>query len=251
MNKIASYAIYTACAACLLASAPAIAGSGYYLVSIYENEGEKTIDYKSWSSFVDNRPTSTVPELGLSYMPNKTWYTEIYASWFRRGAGSLANSAWAWQNDFLLTHGQYPVDVALHTNLNRNTDTSRGVDFEFGPAMQTEFGRVQVNANVFLERTYRTTPATSPQMKYQWQAKYRYHSGVELGLQGFGELGDWDNWSSKALQSHRAGPVLSGSFKLGDAASISQVIKYEASYVMGKLNARHASVFSMRMQYAF
>lgn len=230
---------------------PAQAGSGYYLVSIYENEGEKTIDFKSWSSFPENQATSTVPELGLSYMPNKTWYTEVYVSWAKRGASSLANSAWTWQNDFLLTHGQYPVDLALHTSLNKNADSSRGVDFEFGPVMQTEFGRIQTNANVFLERTYRVTPASRMQMKYQWQGKYRLRPELEFGLQGFGELGDWDNWSPRARQSHRAGPMVSGSFRLGNATDSKQVIEYEASYVMGKLNTRHAGVFSMRLQYAF
>lgn len=248
MKKFALRATFSLC---ILSAMPAQAGSGYYLVSIYENEGEKTIDFKTWSSFVDNRPTSTAPDLGFSYMPNKTWYTEVYATWFRRGAGSLANSAWTWQNDFLLTHGQYDVDVALHTSLNKNTDSSRGVDFEFGPAMQTGFGRVQINTNLFLERTYRTSPATRMQMKYQWQTKYRYRPELEFGLQGFGELGDWDNWSALAQQSHRAGPMVSGSFKLGNAADSKQAIRYEASYVVGKLNARHAGVFSMRLQYAF
>ncbi|MBI1772120.1 MAG: hypothetical protein HYR68_07215 [Burkholderiales bacterium] len=230
---------------------PALAGSGYYLVSIYESEGEKTVDFKTWSSFADNQPTSTVPDLGFGYMPNRTWYTEVYATWFRQGANSLANSAWTWQNDFLMTHGQYDFDLALHTSLNKNTDTSRGVDFEFGPAVQTEFGRLQVNTNLFLERTYRTSPATHLQMKYQWQGKYRFRPELELGLQGFGELGDWDNWSARALQSHRAGPMISGSFRLGNPADSKQTVKYEASYVVGKLNARHAGILSMRLQYAF
>ena len=84
------------------------------------------------------------------------------------------------KNDFLLTHGQYPVDLALHTSLNKDTDSSRGVDFEFGPAMQTEFGQVQANANVFLERTYRVTPASRMQMKYQWQGKY--HLRARAGI---------------------------------------------------------------------
>ena len=55
----------------------------------------------------------------------------------------------------------------------------------------------------------------------------------------------------EAGQSHRAGPMISGSFRLGNASDSKQAIKYEASYVMGKLNTRHASVFSMRLQYAF
>ncbi|MES2038581.1 MAG: hypothetical protein V4495_12180 [Pseudomonadota bacterium] len=248
MKKFALTAIFSICAFMTL---PVQAGSGYYLVSIYENEGEKTIDFKSWSSFSDNRATSTVPELGISYMPNKTWYTEIYASWAKRGASSLANNAWTWQNDLLLTHGQYPVDLALHTSLNKNTDSSRGVDFEFGPAMQTEFGRVQVNTNVFLERTYSVTPASRMQMKYQWQGKYRLRPELEFGLQGFRELGDWDNWSARARQSHRAGPMISGNFRLGNATDKQQAIKYEASYVLGKLNTRRADVLSMRLQYAF
>lgn len=238
-------------ASAFFAALPAWAGSGYYLVSLYENEGEKTIDFKSWSSFSDNRATTTVPDLGVSYMPNKTWYTEVYANWSKRGASALSASAWTWQNDFLLTHGQYPVDLALHTSLNKNTDTSRGVDFEFGPAMQTDFDRLQVNANVFFERSYRSSQVSSMQMKYQWQGKYRWRPALEFGLLGFGELGSWSNWSSRAQQAHRLGPVISGSFRPGGGSNDKTVIRYDVSCVSGKLNNRHASVVSMRLQYAF
>ncbi|MFZ6758359.1 hypothetical protein ACO0K9_14210 [Undibacterium sp. Ji50W] len=251
MKKIALPVIF---ASTFLAALPARAGSGYYLVSLYENEGEKTIDFKSWSSFADNRATSTVPELGVSYMPNKTWYTELSANWSKHGASAWETSAWTWQNDFLLTHGQYPLDLALHTNLNKNTDSSSGVDFEFGPAMQTDFDRLQVNANVFFERTYRSSQVSSTQMKYQWQGKYRWHPALEFGVLGFGELGSWSNWSAGAKQSHRMGPVISGSFRPGDGGNDSSnktAVRYDVSYVSGKINAHHASVFSMRLQYAF
>lgn len=244
MKKIV---LITSITVCILTPLSAQADANYYLVRIYENEGEKTVDFKSWSTFTDKRATATGPELSFSYMPNKTWYTEVIASWYKYGANTLESNAWAWQNDFLLTRGQYPVDLALHTKLNRNNDTSRGIDVEFGPALQTEIGRFQVNANVFLYRTYRITPSDTIEMEYQWQGKYRWRPEFEFGVLGLGELGDWNHWSSVAQQSHRIGPILSGKYRLNDT----QAIEYEASYVMGKLYARHVNVLSLRLQYAF
>lgn len=239
--KKTAFCLLLACQPC------AYAGAGYYLVSVYENEGEKALDFKSWSSFMSGKPRISAPEFGISYMPDKRWYTELYATWLKREGSAMQAHAWTWQNDYLLTQGQYPFDLALHTNLEKYHDSSRGTSFEFGPVLQTEFGRLQVNANLFFERSYRVTQATSMQMKYQWQTRYRWRPALEFGLQGFGELGDWNNWAPVAQQSHRIGPVLAGALPAGDG----RTFRYEAAYFGGKLFARPAHVFSVRLQYAF
>jgi hypothetical protein len=157
----------------------------------------------------------------------------------------------------LLTQGQYPFDLAIHTNVTkyRTLDPERraeyfgeyqGVNVEFGPVLQTDIGRVQINANLLLDRTYRSEAPSRMQMKYQWQAKYRFFQQLHLGLQGFGELGDWDHWAPRSRQSHRAGPVISGVMPMGQ-----QALKYEASFLFGSIIEEQAKTFSMRVQYVF
>jgi hypothetical protein len=230
-----------------IAQAQAAAEPGYYLVTTYEDEGAKTLDFKLWDVNVPRSKAVYSPEIGFGYGVTKRWYTEFSASTIHTDSGGTVPSNLDWQNDFMLTQGQYPVDLALHTTIKRHHDTTRGLGFEFGPVMQTEFGRTQVNMNIFFERNYRSDVPDPMQMKYQLQVKYRWRPMLEFGVQGFGELGKWDHWASHETQSHRIGPMISGTLPLGET----QAFKYEAAYFVGSIFTRHAHVFSMRAQYEF
>ncbi len=225
----------------------ALADPGYYLVSVYENEGEKNIDFRYWTVKFPGQPETIWPEIGFGYSVTKRWYTEVYASYIGSAGQATAISSWNWQNDYLLTQGQYPIDVALHTNLYFNQGSGSGYALEFGPAMQTDFGRTQVNANLIFERSFGMTPEPATQLKYQWQVKYRWRPMFQFGLQGFGELGDWDHWAPQKFQSHRFGPVIAGTWSLGGK----EAIKYQLAYLNGGIYTRNGYMLSSRMQYAF
>jgi hypothetical protein len=231
----------------LCALQPALASTGYYLVTTYPDAGQRTIDFKYWNAKPDGRPPRSAPELGFGYNVNSRWFTEVMAEWFQRSPGSNHLSALEWQNDFMLTQGEYPIDLALHTKVERAQDGSGAMGVEYGPVMQTEFGRTQLNLNLFFERAFRTGQAETTQMKYQWQVKYRWIEKLQFGVQGFGEVGEWNNWLPRAQQSHRAGPALLGYWDLGGG----HAWKYEAAYLIGKNSARNAKSVTMRIQYVF
>lgn len=234
-------------ALCGLATPAHAVDPGYYLVTAYENEGQASIDYRYWTVKLPSQPVVTWPEIGIGYGVTKRWYTEFYLS-FEGGPGVATRlDTVHWQNDYLLTQGQYPFDLAVHTNLIGNRDRADGVDLEFGPALQTDMGRTQLNANVFFVRNFGADTPSPTQMRYQWQAKYRWKPWLQFGLQGFGELGPWDHWARHARQSHRAGPMLAGSWDVGAG----QGVKYEAAWLSGSIYGRHGSMFSMRLQYLF
>lgn len=163
---------------CMAASAWAV-WPGYYLVSVYENEGLATVDFKYWGVKKPNSAPVHWPEVGFGYGVTKRWYTELYASYVGSAGVPYALSDINWQNDYLLTQGQYPFDLALHTNLKWFNNPADGHFLEWGPALQTELGaRTQLNANVFFERTFnaQVNPSASnaTQLKYQWQVKHRW-----------------------------------------------------------------------------
>ena len=242
-------AIVAVVAVSLVAGLPcAQAGTGYYLVSMYDVEGQHGIDYKYWNADFTNASSKSAPEIGYSYGVTSRWYTEINAEWFRQhGKDGNKLSGYSWQNDFLLTQGQYPVDVALHTELERSKSKPHVTSLEIGPAMQTEYYRTQFNLNFFLQRDLRGSAGAATQLVYQWQVKQRWKSWLQPGLQGFGEVGKWNDWLPRDKQSHRAGPALFGSVDVGP----SQEIKYEAAWLIGKNSARSAQSFTMRVQYLF
>ncbi|MES2264031.1 MAG: hypothetical protein V4724_36385 [Pseudomonadota bacterium] len=225
----------------------ASAGTGYYLVSTYDVEGQKSIDVKYWNADYRNPPRVSAPELGFGYGVTSRWYTELSAMWIRVHGRSDGLAALEWQNDYMLTQGQYPFDLALHTTISRAQDRSRGYGVEFGPVLQTEIGRTQFNLNLFFERSYRAQQDGDMELTYQWQVKQRWKSWLQPGVQGFGEVGKWNDWLPKRRQSHRAGPALFGSREAGAGREL----KYEAAWLLGKNAGRSAKSFTMRLQYIF
>lgn len=118
---------------------------------------------------------------------------------------------------------------------------------EYGPVLQTEVGRIQLNGNLVFEKSLGDGPPRDTPLKYQWQVKYRWRPGLHVGLQGFGELGTWNDGAPSGQQSHRAGPMVAGTLPLGTGHAFS----YEAAYLMGSVYGRNGNMFSMRLQYIF
>lgn len=228
-------------------SGPAIADPGYYLITAYDNTGQVNIDYRYWTVKAPRSAEVIWPEIGIGYGVNSRWYTAVLASYIGSDRFSTRLSSLNWQNDFLLTQGQYIIDVALHTQLINNRGRAGGQVLEFGPVLQTDVGRTQLNANLVFERGLGDGPPARTQLKYQWQAKYRFSQALHLGLQGFGELGPWNAWSAGRDQSHRAGPMVSGTLPLGST----QAFKYEAAYLIGSVYGREGNMFALRLQYVF
>jgi hypothetical protein len=230
-----------------LAASAAAADPGYYVVTPYDNAGVRTVDVRYWTVKSENRPAVIWPELGLAYGVNSRWTTGVFVSWIGSSQAATRPSTVNWQNQFLLTQGELPLDVALHVQFIRDRIRTERHAVEFGPVLQTDIGRTQLNANVFFERGQGAARAEPTQMKYQWQVRHRWRPGLHLGLTGFGEVGPWDQWSSQAAQSHRAGPALFGSLRWDGE----QALHWQAAWVAGKTYARRGHMFTMRVHHNF
>jgi len=92
--------------------------------------------------------------------------------------------------------------------------------------LQTDFGKLQLNANMLFERKYSSDGSGvqyPTEALYQWQVKYRLQPEFEFGAQGFGTLGEWDTWvGSKAEEGRSIGPAIFGKVPVGNR----QAIKY-------------------------
>ncbi len=236
--------------AALMAALPASASAdtGYYMVTTYDVEGQTSVDFKYWNARYRHTRVYA-PDLGIGYGVTSRWYTELYGTWVKVGERAMKFEETAWQNDFMLTQGQFDLDVALHTKIERPQDRDEGYAIEWGPVLKTDIGRVQLNANLFFQRDVRVRGLESEkhtELAYQFQLKHRWKSWFQPGLQAFGEVGKWNNWLPANEQSHRAGPAVFGSALFGK-----QELKYEAAYLLGRNDGRAAKTFSMRAQYVF
>jgi hypothetical protein len=238
---------WIAAAAFAATTTAAVADPGYYVVTPYSNEGIRTLDFRYWTVKAPGQSEVIWPEIGFGYGVNSRWTTELFISYI--GSSQLATrpSTVNWQNDYLLTQGDKPYDLALHAQIVSKWDHGSQGAIEFGPVFQTEIGRTQVNANLFFERAFGTPQPTSTQLKYQWQLRRRLFPGVHFGAQGFGELGTWNHWDASDKQSHRAGPALFANFHFADKS----VIQVQAAYLVGKVYAQRADMFTLRAHYDF
>ncbi len=233
--------------ALLLAAGLAHADPGYYLVTVYEDADTAHIDYRYWAVRRPGRPEVVWPEIGFGYGVNTRWYTELFMSYEGPSHSRAQPNTLNWQNDFLLTQGQYTWDFALHTNLIQSQSGTDENALEIGPVLQTDLGRVQLNTNLVFEQQLASGNGEPPQLKYQWQAKYRWNTALHTGLQGFGELGDWNHWAPANRQSHRWGPVLTGAWATG----AKQRVEYQAAYLMGSVYGSAGDMLSVRLQYVY
>lgn len=228
----------------------AVAGPADYVYTPAVEYGEREIDFKYGAATPPAGNRAQVASLGFGYGAKEYWFTEVYLKQERNGS-DIANLA-EWENKFQLTDtGEYPVDVGLITELEAPLSANAPWEFKLGPLFQTEFGKLQLNGNLLFERAFGKADESgvpySTNFSYQWQAKYRWRPVLEFGLQGFGDMGKWNDWDKQADQNHRIGPAVFGKFALGDR----QAIRYNAAWLLGASNAAPDHTFRMQVEYEF
>jgi hypothetical protein len=239
--------INTSTLAVLISSLSNIAQAGvadYVYVPVVEY-GEKEIDFKTGTAKLQNGDRAQVSSLGFGYGVTEYWFTEVYFKHEREGSETL--SIGEWENKFQFTEtGKYPVDLGLVVEIEAPLNRNEAYELKLAPLLQTEFGKVQLNGNVILERTFGPGDHIT-ELGYQWQAKYRWHPSFEFGLQGLGEVGKWDNWDPSDEQNHRMGPAVFGKIDLGTK----QAIKYNAALLFGTSEAAANHSFRLQVEYEF
>jgi hypothetical protein len=228
----------------------AFAGAADYVYTPAVEYGEREIDFKFGATSPVAGDRMQAASIGYGYGAKEYWFTEVYVKQ-EREAGGIANLA-EWENKFQLTDtGEYPVDVGLITELEAPLSANTPWEFKLGPLFQTEFGKLQLNGNLLFERAFGAADESgvpyNTNFGYQWQVKYRWQPVLEFGMQGFGDMGKWNDWDKQADQSHRIGPAVFGKFALGDR----QAIRYNAAWLFGTGNAAPDNSFRMQVEYEF
>ena len=232
----------------LLSPLCATAGPSDYIYTPAVEYGEKEIDFKFGTARKGEDPRESAASIGFGYGAKEWWFTELYLKYKRENNEGTKYDAVEWENKFQLTEtGKYPVDIGFLLEIERPRDRAEGWEVKWGPLFQTDFGKVQLNANLLFKRNYRAEFSNDTQFLYQWQAKYRWLPEFEFGLQGFGETGTWNQWASEDERIHSAGPAIFGKLPLGNR----QAIKYNAAWLAGTSKAAPDHTFRMQVEYEF
>ena len=224
------------------------AGPSDYVYEPKVEYGEKEIDFK-FGHARKRSPDDDVQSatsLGIGYGAKERWFTEFYMKWERTDGEGSHVDALEWENKFQLTEtGEYPVDVGFITEIERPRNHDEGWEVRVGPLFQTEFGRLQANANLLFTHNYHAAEPAPTQFGYQVQLKYRWKPEFEFGLQGFGDMGDWNHWSDASQQ--RFGPAVFGKIGVG----VHQAIRYNAALLFGTTAAAPKQTFRLQVEYEF
>lgn len=222
------------------------AGPADYVYTPTVEAGEKEIDFKFGTA--DEDPRNTQGSVGLGYGVNDWWFTEAYVKYAKEGSGGIKYDAFEWENKFQLTEtGKYPVDIGFITEIEFPKDNDEGTELKLGPLFQTEFGKLQLNGNVLFERHFNAATSSTTEMGYQWQVKYRWQQNFEYGLQGFGEVGEWNHWESTSDQSHKVGPAIFGKLPAGNHLAI----YYNAAWLFGLTDGTPDNTFRAQVELEF
>ena len=242
-----SYAPFLVAAA-LLSPHFAHAGPADYVYTPAVEYGEKEVDFKTGTARKADDPRESAASIGFGYGATEWWFTEFYLKYKRENGESTKYDAVEWENKFQLTEtGKYPVDVGFLVEVERPKIHAEGWEVKWGPLFQTEFGKIQLNANALFQRSYRAEVPSQTQFLYQWQAKYRWLPQFEFGLQGFGEMGKWNQWAPKDERSHRVGPAVFGKLPIGNH----QAIKYNAAWLLATSKTAPDHTLRMQIEYEF
>ncbi len=234
----------------LASTSAAFASPADYIYTPTVEYGEKEVDFKYGSATLPDGTHLQTASLGFGYGAKENWFTEVYLKQERTG-NEIANIA-EWENKFQLTEtGKYPVDVGLITELEAPLSANEPWEFKFGPLFQTDYGKLQLNGNILFERPFgRSDESGEPyvtSLLYQWQAKYRWKEEFEYGVQGLGEVGEWNHWDAQAEQLHNAGPAVFGKLALGGR----QAIRYNAAWLFGTSTAAPNHTFRLQVEFEY
>jgi len=235
-------------AGALLSPLFAHAAPADYMYTPAVEYGEKEIDFKYGDAHKSGDPRESAASIGFGYGATEWWFTELYLKYKKENGESTKYDAVEWENKFQLTEtGKYPVDVGFLLEIEHPQNHAEGWEVKWGPLFQTEFGKIQLNANLLFQRSYRSEVPSQLVFNYQWQAKYRWLQEFEFGVQGFGEMGKWDNWVKNDEQIHKVGPAIFGKIALGNK----QAIKYNAAWLLGASSAAPDHTFRLQAEYEF
>lgn len=232
----------------LLVPAMLRAAPNDYVRTPIVEQGEKEIDLKLGAEKSEDMSSGTAGSLGFGVGVNSWWFTELYGKGKRDSGKSNAFDAVEWENKFQLTEtGKYPVDIGAFLEIERPKDRTEGYELTYGPLLQAEWGAVQGNLNLLLQKHVRASAPFETELLYQVQLKYRAFEQFEWGAQGFGSFGRWDKWAPATEQEHKFGPAIFGKIKAGPK----QAIKYNAAILFGLTGASPAVTLRLQTEYEF
>jgi hypothetical protein len=236
----------------VLATGNALASTAdEYLFIPTVTQGERELDWHFGSgSSGDTARGSSITGLGYGVGVTQHWFTELDIEYRRHSSVGTGLDSLEWENTLQIGEpGQWPVDLGMVFNLekpyeaSRNSFKTEGTSIRFGPLLQKDIGKVELNFNLLVTRYFKSTEFSATEFSYQSQIKYRYSQPLEVGIQAFGKFSSvGQTWAPYSDQVQRVGPVVLGRLVMPQERSLS----YNLALLIGTTD--HSSDRTLRFQ---
>lgn len=231
----------------MLHAATVLAGPADYVFTPKVEKGEWELDV----NYGSNRPGSVQGRndvsVGVGYGVTEQWFTGLS---IKHESAQQGLTLAEWENKFKLDEvGTYPVDMGFVVELETPIRGKGPNEIRFGPLLEKHYEKLQLNGNVLFERAFGQADEQGvpyvTNIGYQWQSKYQWRSTFGFGLQGMGEMGQWNKWAARAQQNHRAGLLLFGQIPtLGEHS-----INFNLALLYGISTAAPKQTYRMQFEY--
>ena len=218
-----------------------------YVVMPKVDVGEKEFDFKSGVQRNKDASSTMAHSIGVGYGVSSFWFSEVYAKYKREDPQPQAFDAWEWENKFQLTRGDKGPLLGILLEIEKPKDSSEGYELTYGPLIQKDWGKVQYNFNVLIQRHLNASAPFQTELHYQAQIKYKAQAPIQWGAQAFGNLGDYKHFSPTSLQEQKIGPAVFGKVKLSSVEGI----KWNAAFLKGITQASPSSTIRLQVEYEY
>jgi hypothetical protein len=234
--------------AAISAFTPAQADPNDYVFMPYGDEGARYVDFSAGSEKPRDEGGEQAYSLALGWSPTARWFTQVYAGWYKEPGAGLGYYATSWINHYQLAPaGKYPLDIGLYLAVERPRERDEGYEIQWGPTLQWDTATLQANLNIFFVKDVRVDQAAPTSLSYQWQVKGLWKKGIELGFQGYGSVGAWQNWLPGNQQEHRIGPAIFGHWSTGKGTGV----RLDTAFLLGTTSASPRTTLRLRIQYEY
>lgn len=178
----------------------------------------------------DSRDDARKDIYEIGYGFTDWWFSSLFLEYEREGDENYAHAATAWENIFQLTEpGKYWLDAGFYVEYEDAAGRGNPEKLEVKLLFEKAINRWVNTLNLAAERELGSNASDEIEFGYAWRTKYRYKPTLEPGIEFYGDLGSDEDFGFHGGQTHQAGPVISGSFRVGHKSKL----VYDAGYLFG------------------
>lgn len=229
-------------------------------------KGEREFEFAYGTDRNDEGKYESALELSFGAGITDRWATELGVEFERERGEHMKYSGIEWENRLgLIIDEDAPVALSLLVGFERPRDRAEGWSSTLGLLSETTVGRFLVNANLLVERNWdaesedegdeegddedeeedEEDDEARTALGYQWQVLYRHSHRMYYGVQGMGELGQWDDWAKRDDQEHKIGPAILGRLKTAGR----QRLNYNAGLLFGVTDSTPDYTLRFKLEY--